>query len=353
MYWPPGKNARLVELAVCCTVAVLLAGCARPQGMLFEPIGLTKVWPASPNTPRIKLLGSLADSRDLKAARSGMEGFREVLRGKRRPISLAGPHSVAIGAGGDVAVADGAAGAVHVFNLEERSHILITGWQNANNEERLGVPLGVVWVDGRVYVADAKRHEVIVLDAQGGFHARFGAGDLLRPVGLTYVAQRSQLYVVDGGAHSIKVFDLDGEIVSTIGRQGVGTGEFNLPSHICCAGDRLAVADSGNARVQWLDLDGNHLATVGRKGNGAGDFSLPKGVAVDSEGHLYVVDAQFENVQVFNDTGQLLMAFGVEGREPGEFWLPEGLAVDKQDRIWVADSGNSRIQVFEYMGAAL
>jgi len=353
--WGSGSHRMFAHgcLAVCCLVAGVLAGCARPQGVLFAPLDPATVWPPPPDTPRVRLLGSISDSRDLKAARSGMENLRGVLRGQRPPISFSSPHSVAINSADVLAVADGTGGAVHVFDLTDRSHRRITGWENAGEEERFAVPLGVVWAKERIYVTDAKRHEVIVLDAMGNFHTRFGAEHLIRPVGLTFVEQRDQLYVVDGGAHAVKVFDVEGRVVSTIGRQGVAPGEFNFPSHICSVGASLVVADSGNARVQWLDLDGRSLMTVGRKGDGAGDFSLPKGVAVDSEGHLYVVDAQFENVQVFNAKGQVLMAFGSEGRGLGEFWLPAGLAIDQQDRIWVADSGNRRVQVFEYMRAAL
>jgi sugar lactone lactonase YvrE len=77
---------------------------------------------------------------------------------------------------------------------------------------------------------------------------------------------------------------------------------------------------------------------------------MPKGVAVDSRGHIYVVDALFDAVQIFDRRGQLLLAFGGRGTGPGEFWLPNGLFIDSQDRIYVADSYNQRIQIFEYVG---
>jgi DNA-binding beta-propeller fold protein YncE len=330
-------------------VAALLNGCVTPQGVLFEPIDPPKVWPPAPDTPRIKLVGALAGSDDLKAATTSGEAFRRVLRGPRPPIKFSGPHAVAVRSEGLLAVADGAGAAVHIIDLEERTHRFVTGW----GDEHFNVPLGIAWAGSRLFVTDARRHEVIELDAKGRFCGRFGADVLKRPVGIAFVAKRNQLYVVDGGAHQIKVFDLTGRFVTTVGRPGVGPGEFNYPSHISCAGSKLVVADSGSFRVQWLDLDGQHIRTVGHKGDGAGDFSLPKGVAVDSEGHLYVVDAQFENIQVFNSEGRLLMAFGEEGRKPGQFWLPAGLAIDEQDRIWVADSGNRRIQVFAYMRADL
>jgi DNA-binding beta-propeller fold protein YncE len=83
-----------------------------------------------------------------------------------------------------------------------------------------------------------------------------------------------------------------------------------------------------------------------------GYFAQPKGVAIDSEGHLYVVDGQFETVQIFDDQGQLLMDFGEEGNRPAEFWLPAGIFIDPADRIWIADSYNRRVQVFDYHTSA-
>ncbi|UCE62293.1 MAG: hypothetical protein JSU63_11380 [Phycisphaerales bacterium] len=349
MCWASSNNPRLVTLVAGCVVAGCLVGCATTRGVLFEPIDPPKVWPAPPDTPRIKLIGALSSSEDLKASKSGMESFKTVLRGPRPPIKFSAPQALAVHADNTIAVADGAGAAVHIIDLNERTHARVIGW----DDQQFAVPIGAVWVGDRLFVTDAQRHEVIELDVDGRFRGRFGSGVLVRPVGIAFSKVREKLYVVDGGSHCLKVFDLAGNVVRTIGRQGINPGEFNFPSHICCSEDRLIVADSGNFRVQWLNLDGEFIRAFGRKGDGAGDLSLPKGVALDSEGHLYVVDAHFENVQIFNSDGQVLMAFGEEGRDLGQFWLPAGLAIDGQDRIWIADPGNGRIQMFEYMRTAL
>ena len=76
----------------------------------------------------------------------------------------------------------------------------------------------------------------------------------------------------------------------------------------------------------------------------------PKGIGVDSEGHLYVVEAVGAMVQVFNDAGQLLYYFGQKGTGFGEFQLPTGLWIDGNDRVLVVDSYNRRVQVFHYFG---
>jgi hypothetical protein len=78
----------------------------------------------------------------------------------------------------------------------------------------------------------------------------------------------------------------------------------------------------------------------------------PKGIGFDSEGHLYVVDAQWGMVQVFDREGRLLYYFGQRGTGPGDFQLPTGLEIDRQDRIYVVDSFNRRVEVFHYYGIA-
>ena len=345
MCWVVRRRVGVLVSAVGLLSVGAAPGCGRPQGVLFPAIDPPRVWPPSPDKPRIKLVGTLTGSRDLRAAQSGMEVLKAVLRGPRPPIRFSSPHGLAVGPNGLMAVADGPGGLVHLVDLRRRTHRAVSGF----GDERFGVPVGAAWVGERLFVTDAQRREVIELDSQGGLRQRFGPGQLTRPVGIVYVPEREQLYVVDGGAHRLAVFALDGTMTGSIGRRGGGAGEFNFPTHIGCAGERLVVADSGNFRVQLLDLDGVCLKTIGRKGDGAGDLSLPKGVAFDSQGHIYVVDAHFENIQIFHETGQLLMAFGREGREPGRFSLPAGLAIGPDDRIWVADSGNRRLQVFEYV----
>lgn len=347
MCWRSGNKRRMLVLVSCLTVDGLIVGCAaRPAGTLLEPVDPPIVWPRAPEPARIRFVGMLSDSRDLSAGQSSREVFGELLRGPRPPIQFSSPHSIAISETGLLAVADVGNGAVHVVDLERRTHRMVSGW----GSQRFGTPIGVAWAGARLFVTDAERHEVVELDQDGQYRQQFGQETLARPVGIAYVAKTNHLYVVDGGAHNVAVFDAAGNEISRIGRPGTEPGEFHFPTHIGWDGDeRVLVADSGNFRVQVLDLSGNCLRVIGQKGDAAGDFSLPKGVAFDGDGHIYVVDTHFENVQIFDSEGRLLLAVGREGGGAAEFWLPAGLAIDQQDRIWVADAGNRRLQVFSYL----
>ena len=59
-----------------------------------------------------------------------------------------------------------------------------------------------------------------------------------------------------------------------------------------------------------------------------GRFVRPKGIAVDNELNLHVVDAGFENVQIFNKDSKLLMFYGGNYKTKGDMWLPAKVTID-------------------------
>ena len=105
-----------------------------------------------------------------------------------------------------------------------------------------------------------------------------------------------------------------------------------------------------NFRVQVLDRSGGFQYAIGQVGDSRGEFFRPKGVALDSEGHIYSADALFGVIQVFNREGQLLYYFGQSGAGFGDFRMPTGLYIDRNDRVFVVDSYNRRVEVFQYFG---
>jgi DNA-binding beta-propeller fold protein YncE len=85
-------------------------------------------------------------------------------------------------------------------------------------------------------------------------------------------------------------------------------------------------------------------------GSRAGNLFRPKGIALDSENHIYITDAVFNNFQIFDTQGQLLLFVGTAGSNPGQFKSPSLIHIDSKDRIYVAEFAGQRIQVFQYLG---
>jgi sugar lactone lactonase YvrE len=100
-----------------------------------------------------------------------------------------------------------------------------------------------------------------------------------------------------------------------------------------------------------MESDGTFLWAFGKVGDHAGDFARPKGIATDSFGHVYVIDALFHSVQIFDRRGVLLLSIGGRGHGEGQFWLPNGIFISADNTIFVADSYNKRVQVFRYIGS--
>lgn len=346
---PANCAAQRALIALGC---LALSGCATTTVATFPATGPTRVWPAPPDPPRIRYLGQLTGEASIGVRTSGWDAVKQVLTGPRPLLHFVAPCAVAA-RGQRIYVADrGALGGPCVYALDLAAHS-VTAFRGAADEP-LEWPIDIALIDDRLAVADARRAAVYVFDANGTRVTTIGRGALQRPSAVAWDAAQRELWVVDAAAHACVAFGLDGAVRCRVGQRGSGSGQFNFPTGLCVLRDppRIVVADAMNFRVQLFSSDGAPLGAFGRKGDAAGCFALPRDVAADSEGHLYVLDPQFENVQIFDDAGRLLLAFGEEGDQAGQFNLPGGIAIDEQDRIWVADTQNKRVQAFQYLRAA-
>jgi sugar lactone lactonase YvrE len=341
---------RLIQvLLVSGLFLSVCGGCATSPKPIFEPLEPSMVWPPMPATPRVRYVGTLETDRDLKPPTSFLKALGNVFVGDEPPAPLYGPRAILRSRDGrSVWVADPGGRCLHRFDLSDRTYLKIQQLGGSPLLTPVGLCLGD---DDSFYVCDSERGSIHELSIRNGALRRTLrlAEDLDRPVALAYRAERGELYVVDVTTHNVKVLDSSGGLLRIIGRRGTGPGEFNYPCALAADEEGFWIVDTGNHRIQRLTWDGEPVAAFGRAGDAPGDLALPKGVAVDSDGHVYVVDARFENVQVFDRSGRLLLAFGEEGTGPGAFWLPSGIHIDAADRIWVCDSYNRRIQVFDYL----
>jgi streptogramin lyase len=81
-----------------------------------------------------------------------------------------------------------------------------------------------------------------------------------------------------------------------------------------------------------------------------GTLNGPFGVAVDSHGNLWVTDSNNARVVEFNSEGTCLRQFGSAGRENGQFNYPTGIAIGPSGNVWVTDTFNERVQEFTETG---
>ncbi|MGE5319671.1 MAG: hypothetical protein ACM3KD_05785 [Hyphomicrobiaceae bacterium] len=348
--------------AFLAAVAALVAACSTEPaqlhfGMEDAPEGRRILFPAEPEVPRYLYAGQLTGEGNFKREAGEGSGFGAALRwlagivaGEAAPTVLQRPQSGAVDEAGRILVSDVSRGALFVF--DERAGELQV-WEQAEGLRRFRTPVGVaLGPQGQVFVADADLGFVARLDAKGNPLRPIGKGVLKRPTGIAYDAAHGRLYVADTYGHDIKVFDDEGRLERTIGNRGeAGGDELNYPTYVALHGDELYVADTMNSRVLVFEAQTGHpLRQIGTRGLQIGNLVRPKGVALDSEGNVYVVESYYDHLLVYNHRGEFLMPIGGVGKDTGKFYLPAGVWTDARNRVFVADTFNGRVMVFQFLG---
>lgn len=122
--------------------------------------------------------------------------------------------------------------------------------------------------------------------------------------------------------------------VSVIGSRGVAPGQFNKPrSLICDREDNLYVADL-TGRIQKFSPDGQYLLQWQMPQT---DLGKPKGMGLDREGNILVIEPHYMRVNHFTPDGRRVAQWGVKGTHAGEFILPRGIAQDSRGDFHVSE----------------
>ncbi|MGH7739881.1 MAG: NHL repeat-containing protein [bacterium] len=154
----------------------------------------------------------------------------------------------------------------------------------------------------------------------------------------------------------------NGEVLEAGGQVGNGRGQFNYPRGIAVGTQgNIYIADSRNHRIQKLNgKTGKFMLEFGGFADVMGDpkklvtdstgkLNEPNGVAVGPAGLIYVVDTWNQRIQVFTKSGKFKRAFTA----PGGFYGPRELTVDANGNVYVADTGKHRIVKFNPKGVKI
>ncbi len=342
-----GKRGALKAAAIIGIL--LLAGCATVPEKREGPMRL--VWPPPPLEARIEFVRSIVSDEDLGRDTTFSQKLINFLAGEKvTPNRIVEPMGVAVSDNGQrLYVSDARQLSVFIFDFDRKTFTRI------GEQERLGRPIGVA-LDSQeqLYVVEQAKKGVSVFDQQGKRLRFISHPSIERPTGIAIDRTQGRIYLADTGRnasedHTIKVLNMEGELVGTIGQgKGDEPGQFLFPTYLAVDHNgNLYVTDTLNSRVQVFDAQGKYVKKIGERGNSWGMFDKPKGVALDSFGNVYVVDSGWSNVQIFNPKGQILLFFGGRGPIPGMLKNPTAIAIDKKNRIYVADYLNHRVEMYQ------
>jgi sugar lactone lactonase YvrE len=177
------------------------------------------------------------------------------------------------------------------------------------------------------------------------------------------VDTQGNFFVTDQENHCIKKITPSGQVTVFAGQSGVsgfenGTGStarFNKPHGICIdMQNNLYVTDFINHAIRKIEPDGEVTTMAGSGINtiygmvdgigAAARFHYPEGIAIDTNGNLYVAD--YVNDRVRKITQNLVVttfAGSTEGYQDGPANIaqiddPTGVGIDAQNNLFVTDS---------------
>lgn len=96
----------------------------------------------------------------------------------------------------------------------------------------------------------------------------------------------------------------------------------------------------------WRLSESLRLGSASPVGSKAEQFGSVVSVESDSQGRIYVLDWQSQNVRVFLHDGTFLRTVGRRGQGPGEFTTAWALSIGAGDTLTVLDDGMMRYSVF-------
>lgn len=230
---------------------------------------------------------------------------------------------------------------------------------------------------GNVYVADENNYAIRKITPAGlvttlagsgspGFNNGLGAAaSFSRPRGVA-VDSSGNVFVADQNNSAIRKITSSGLVSTLAGSSSAGSGNgvsstasFNQPRGVAVdSNGNVFVADQNNRVIRKITSAGlvSTLAGSGSAGfsNGIGSiasFSDPYGVAVDGNGNVLVADKNNNAIRKITPTGAVstLAGIGSSGFTNGSgiitrFNTPSGVTVDSIGNVYVADKDNNAIR---------
>ncbi|MCX7088261.1 MAG: NHL repeat-containing protein [Methylococcales bacterium] len=179
---------------------------------------------------------------------------------------------------------------------------------------------------------------------------------IVDPLGIIYgitafqfAADGSLWLITSYGDNTIKHLSATGQTLAEFGSKGSANGQFNAPSQITPLADgSVWITDTGNNRFQHLTATGQFITQIKSTGTDigtldtAGHFQAPSGIAVATDGSLWVSDKGNKRMQRISATGDFIAQFSTLGNSRGsnDYLLPK-VAPTEDGSLWLWSSGST------------
>lgn len=286
-------------------------------------------FPPKPDTARIQFLTSISSSKDLEKRKR--TSFEEFVVGKKKdeikliqtPLGVNVKH-------GKIYVCDAFIQGIDIIDLKSKR----TQYFIPSGKKKLLIPVNTCLDRNHyLYIADAGRKEILVFDHELKYVTSFGKPEDFTPQDV--IVLEDKIYVANIEGRKIDVFKNDSTYKLLYSFPEVERGDEGFlyqPKNIAYRNGKIYVSDFGSFDVKIFKEDGEYISTFGKQGLTPGTFARPKGIAVDRDENIYVLDASFNNAQIFNKKNQLLFYFGNSTKSgKGCMYLPIQIFIDYEN----------------------
>lgn len=216
-------------------------------------------------------------------------------------------------------------------------------------------PLGIAVDDtGRIFAGMKESRAVYIFDNFGRFKGYLGSGtgEFIFPADIEVDKKSKRIYVADGAAGLIKVYNYGGSKIKEIPLNRFPSGIAVNPA----TGDFAVSCGAGNNEENYVFVyssEGNLKTSFAKYASSPtpGRNIRFQGIAFDANQNVFVADPFLGWVQALDINGGHVAYIGNHGGGNNFMRFPSDVVVDKSGKLLVADSGNGRIDIYEFVTA--
>lgn len=346
---------RFLVMLSWLALALLVSACAAATSAGFNSELMATDTPTVPTlaaTPASTIVTSTTPAASPTAAPSPTAPAELVGSFETKPDPFNGSNSLDIDGEGNLYVTDIGRDRILKFNRSGTLLKQIGGYGAGDGQFDFGGngPDANVTIDasGNIYVVDSGNSRIQKLDRDGKFllkwgSAGYGTGQFVLPLALA-VDSQGNLYVAEGSGR-VQKFDSSGKFLLAWDGSGSAGGKFLAPTDIDVdANDVVFVADYPNVTIQKFDREGKFLSSWGAD-CGSHPIQILFAITLDAQSNVYVADKGGQ-VCKFDADGKFLAQWDIKGLGADNPSEPEGIAVDSQGIVYVVDFANERVLKF-------
>lgn len=176
-----------------------------------------------------------------------------------------------------------------------------------------------------------------------------------RPAGVA-LRGNTELIITEMEPPAVCIRDRQGKMIRSF-EQGQGCVQWDNPYGVAIDSEGCVyVADLINCKIHKFSKEGSILKSVGGDCSGtddSGQVAFPAGIKISRDDRVYICDDTNQKVHIFDKNLDLLSSFGEIGDQPGQFQSPSDIAFDSDGHVFVADTKREKIMKFSPEGGFL